>query len=337
MADADFWRDLSAQFRALPDDDGDFAIEWRVHAGEKEVRWKPFGTADTWGQFKVLAAFAGSALNPEVGNFETWLSLLKDAIPGRNTRSVRRYNSDETTLNFTEGFIPHPCAASALRCRVLEAKARGYKTGSIDTRSLFSAEAIKRIDRAKRKADEFTLEAQASIDRNGINPAGRKAKKKEHAGRLKSAEFIVRALHVEYSRLGLSDCEYEICINGEIESLWYLLKLHNSERLLLESKYSTQAELHVEQPAKPALTEKKIDDSPLLTVSQFEQLYSQMDFDCDTLAGLVRLHVRNVYRHRFGYAEPRPKNIRAYEKVFSKALNRQITLDSNSFKWPPLE
>ena len=55
MADADFWRDLSAQFRALPNDHGMFRIDWSVIVGTEGIHWKPFATASTLSQFEALA------------------------------------------------------------------------------------------------------------------------------------------------------------------------------------------------------------------------------------------------------------------------------------------
>jgi len=269
MANADFWRDLAAQFSNLPDDDGAFEIEWHVHADESRIRWTPSATGETWEQFKALATLAVSPLDPGSGGFETWLSLLKDSMPATSIVSVRRHNSDETTLEFKEGTIPHACAASALRCRVLEAEARGKIPCSNYTRTLLSAEAVKRIETAKREADKFTWEAQAIIDRRGIDLVSREAEIKEQGGRFKSAEFLIQAIRLEYSRLKLSAYEYEICINREIESIWKQAKLHYSERRLLESKYSSQAELHADQPTARTVAEESVDES---ASSGFERL-----------------------------------------------------------------
>jgi hypothetical protein len=124
VADADFWRDLAAKFRALPNDYGMFCAEWRCVEGEPRI-WTPRGTATVLAQFEVLAARAGAALDSESSDFRvTWLNLLRKESPNsRPATSGIEKRPDGTQARYVSGSIANVCEASANYCSELEGRA----------------------------------------------------------------------------------------------------------------------------------------------------------------------------------------------------------------------
>src|ERR1700674_4499357 len=118
MADADFWRDLAARFRALPNDHGLFCVDWKQLASGVRI-WIPRGTRSTMSQFDAVAARAGVAIDPTGADpRETWLEALIGTFPTANLTSA--ITQDEPP---SEGKIKDPCGASADLCNALELRA----------------------------------------------------------------------------------------------------------------------------------------------------------------------------------------------------------------------
>lgn len=60
--------------------------------------------------------------------------------------------------------------------------------------------------------------------------------------------------------------------------------------------------------------------------SQIMRLRAECNMTAEELAGAMGMDVRQIYRHQAGETSPRAGNLRAYEKVFSDALHRDVTM-----------
>jgi hypothetical protein len=334
MADAEFWRDLALKFRALPSDDGTFRIDWSTVVGEPGVQWKPFASDNTRVQFELLARRAGLALEPESKDFLlVWFNLLKESSASHVARKAVTLSIDDGDTNHetVHGSIADPCGASAIRCSVLEADAGKKKQGKTthlpnDTRTLLPQEALKRVDRAHVEADRFVWEAEALIDAQRLSRSGVQANTERNQGHLKKARFILEALQAEYSRLSLSDSEYRLCINGEIEAASNSLELYDSQRRLLETEFFFQ----LEAVAESSTPDKTIPEAATVPkaesiAEQLNRLREECRWTIEELAWKSHLGARSVQRHLAG-GKPYDRNITAYEQAFSKQLKRQVVI-----------
>jgi hypothetical protein len=64
--------------------------------------------------------------------------------------------------------------------------------------------------------------------------------------------------------------------------------------------------------------------------AQLIQLRDECRMTAEELAGELDVKVRSVYRHFSGAAIPRKRHIRGYERIFSKALKRQVVIEQTS-------
>ena len=71
---------------------------------------------------------------------------------------------------------------------------------------------------------------------------------------------------------------------------------------------------------------------PESVAEQLERLREESRLTVEKLAGLVKIEPRSVYRHLSGKASPRVGHIGAYERAFSKLLQRKIVISKTSPK-----
>ena len=145
MADSDFWRDLVAKFRALPNDYGMFCVEW-CRVEDEPTIWTARGTTTTLAQFAALAVRAGAALDSESSDFRaTWLDALRKESPDSRTPiSGTEKRPDGTQARCVSGRIANVCEASANYCsdlegRALEMKSQGRQRGEENRKAERSA------------------------------------------------------------------------------------------------------------------------------------------------------------------------------------------------------
>lgn len=66
--------------------------------------------------------------------------------------------------------------------------------------------------------------------------------------------------------------------------------------------------------------------------AEINGLREECRFSCEELAELVELDPTSVFRHISGKSVPRLKNIAAYERVFSKKLERKVVIEITPVK-----
>jgi hypothetical protein len=129
MADSQFWRDMEARFRAIPDPTGDLRADWNYVIGS--------GGPGTWRlaaglspsvrvRFEALARLAGVAIdNPAISDpLIAWLHALRLASPDYrpDLYYVEMQDGTEGAHHLT-GTVRRVCEASADQCCVLESRA----------------------------------------------------------------------------------------------------------------------------------------------------------------------------------------------------------------------
>ena len=81
------------------------------------------------------------------------------------------------------------------------------------------------------------------------------------------------------------------------------------------------------KPAKQSIQPEQQPEVPI--GRQLELLREECGITVEDLAEAIDLKTRSVYRHLSGEAVPRRRNLAAYERLFSKRLERLIRLTTS--------
>jgi len=98
-------------------------------------------------------------------------------------------------------------------------------------------------------------------------------------------------------------------------------EFNEEQRNKLATKVQTQAEPKPIQEPVPA---QRLSET---TAAQIQRLRLECKWSIEDLAGKTGFDVRTVSRHLAGRTVPRLRNIVAYERIFSKALKRQVVIN----------
>jgi hypothetical protein len=197
-----------------------------------------------------------------------------------------------------------------------------------DPQNLLSVEARKRIQRALIETDKIVWEAEVAIEAKGLDRHGPKAKKLRNKASFDKARAMMRVFRAEFSRLGIRDRQYRQIMHDEIDSASSSLQLSGAQRRLLENESFFQEDQPAHRapvttsppPAKPTGKAESV-------AVQIDRLRRECQLPADDLAEKVGMDIRTVRRHLNGGAIPHDRNIWAYQRVFSKLLNRQVVIN----------
>jgi DNA-binding XRE family transcriptional regulator len=110
---------------------------------------------------------------------------------------------------------------------------------------------------------------------------------------------------------------------SEIEAASYSLQLSGAQRHLLETEFFFPEEKATRpRPATNRRTSVKADTLG----SQINRLRQECHLTVDELAEKIDIDVRSVRRHLKDDSVPYDRHIWAYQRLFSKLLNRQVVL-----------
>jgi hypothetical protein len=203
-----------------------------------------------------------------------------------------------------------------------------------DPKNLLSVEARKRIQRAIIEADKFTWQAEILIEQLNLEGrTGRKANFLRSEANFNKAKAALSVYRSEFSRLDIPEQKYREIMRDEIEGASNSLQLSAAQRQLLETEFffpedrSTWPQLpKATQPTIPSLSLQK----PETIGSQINRLRDECRLSVEELAEQVKLETRSVQRHIADVHIPHNRHLRAYERTFSKLLNRQVVISKTS-------
>lgn len=196
-----------------------------------------------------------------------------------------------------------------------------------DPRNRLSTEARQRVLRAHLESERIQLEAEADVEARRLS--GVKARSAITKADVKAARFALKVLSKEYSDAGLTHQEYWAAMKEEIEGAANSLELTGIQRRLLESEFFVPPEKKTAHPpTRPALPQpSKTADT---VAAQIDRLRKECQLTVDKLAELIEIDVRSVRRHLKGDSVPYDRHLWAYERLFSKLLNRQVVISKLS-------
>jgi DNA-binding XRE family transcriptional regulator len=96
-----------------------------------------------------------------------------------------------------------------------------------------------------------------------------------------------------------------------------------------DSAERTPAESFAPNPTL-AVGKEEASDNGEPIAAQIKRLQAECDITAADMAEALEVDERSIYRHLAGKAKPRRKQIKAYEKLFSKLLQRSVTLRTSA-------
>lgn len=306
MADSAFWRERAAEFQLVPDygtlrADGHYTVgsgrawTWQLAGGANEFIRSTFETLARRAAFELA-----DAATPDL--LVAWLEAIrKEHINFRSPQIATEVQPDGTEgPQYVLGTIEQVCNASVILCRKLESDAlqaefeekqrNNPKNWSDFHQMIEAAESFKELRNApvKRISEDFARKMLAQI--HGIKP-------EEVTQEL--INFEVSGLLPFYPRIEVVPSATQ------------------QESPTPEAKPSDQAE---PKPVSAAPPEETI-------AAQLQRLRLECNWSAEKLSEAVDFDLRTVTRHLAGRTIPHLRNISAYERVFSKALKRQVVIN----------
>jgi len=196
-----------------------------------------------------------------------------------------------------------------------------------DPQNRLSKRTRRRILRAHVEGDTFQWEAEDSILSQHLDSYGVTAGMERSKANLKKARHVLAVMRSEFSKLGLKDNEYRECMNTEIDAAANSLQLNDAQRRLLESQFFFPEEITTPPPEAPSANVAQQSGEIATVGTQILTLREECRWTIEDLAQAVNLHPVTVSRHHSGEITPRPRTLTAYERVFSKKLQRQVVIN----------
>jgi hypothetical protein len=315
MATSDLWRDLAAEFRALP---GGSALrgDWDYTSG-RPCQWRFAGTSPSiHTRFEALARRAACEMpNPKYSDsLLSWLEAIREnsAQPGTTSTYSEQYGDGSEGPVHVVGSLHNLCEESAIYCNRLESEARQREfeekqRNNPKNWSQFRQmyEAFKRVKEVRQEPperipEEFVRDAIARI--HGIKPED------------------VTAQQIRFEVAGL------LPIYPHIE-LIPTAPPNTPSSATAPGSEQQQESKPIPRPETPKPTATA---APETIAQQIQRLREECRWSVEQLAESSGLSPRQVARHISGESTPHPRNIHAYERAFSKRLKREVVLNQMS-------
>ena len=145
---------------------------------------------------------------------------------------------------------------------------------------------------------------------------------------LKAARSVLKVLSKEYDDAGLTLREFWDAMKLEIEGVATSFELYDSQRRLLETEFFVPQQKPVLAKTLAATPRPwaipQVAPKTEAVGAQIDRLRKECQLTPDDLAEGVEIDVRSVRRHLSGDSVPYDRNLWAYERLFSKLLQRQV-------------
>lgn len=309
MADSAFWRNLAAEFRALPNA-GILRADWdyQMHSDPSVSTWSFAGPESSCIQFQALARRGASELqiNKITDLLIKWLEILKSFNAQLGHLSYYVAVNDDGT----EG--PH------------------HLTGSISPVCLISADYCNRLES---EAIQQEFEAKQRNDPRNWSPlraqfeAFKKIKELHSGPHERIPESLVRDTLAQ--KLGIRP--EEVTPKQINLAVVDLLRDYPAITLVPTTQSPSQCVPEVpsisEEPSAPNPDEGNPPVASEESVpTQLQRLRHECRWTIEDLSAATNISSRQVARHLSGEFKPLARNISAYERAFCKRLKRQVVI-----------
>jgi hypothetical protein len=322
MANSEFWRELAISFKSVPEL-YEFTAFRQYYMGQRyfsptsitEPDWQLQATPIALAEFRAMA-IRGATMLPPLRTSDlavTWLEALwKEANEGPVRSGIpilggnRVWSSDPAKIVPAgpielRGKIDHVFQASSALCRKSESEALQIEF-----------EENKRNDPRNWSPLRANFEAFRAIKELHARPPER------------IPESLVRRTIAD--QIGIKPEEVTPRqINLAVASL---VPFYHSLELIPDSSPGAPDAPPDDQPTATHDEPKAIPPSPPeeTIAEQLKRLRGECGLTIPKLAELVHIDPRTVDRHLAGESTPYPRNISAYERVFSTNLKRQVLI-----------
>jgi len=210
-----------------------------------------------------------------------------------------------------------------------------------DPQNLLSIEARERINRVMIASEKFIWEAEIKIDKRKLDRDGDEAYSLRNEAHFQKAKTCLAAFWKEFSHIEIPLKRYWDCMRDEIESASNSLQLSDFQRRLLETEFFLPEERVLHAKPRKASSPPVIKKSQTSIATQIESLPSpksptvgpqinnlreECHLTVEELAEHIQMDTRSVQRHIASERIPYARHLRAYERVFSKLLNRHVVI-----------
>jgi hypothetical protein len=195
-----------------------------------------------------------------------------------------------------------------------------------DPKNRLSAQARRRVSRARIECNRIQWEAHATADARHLSDE--KTRYLVNQADLKGARMVLKVLAAEYVDAGLNLKEFWAAMRDEIEGAANSLSLYDTQRRLLDAEFLTPPEQKVS--ARPRPLAASTAPKPDTVGAQINRLREECHLAADELAVKIGVDVRSVRRHLKDSSVPYDRTLWAYETLFSKLLNRKVVINKMS-------
>jgi DNA-binding transcriptional regulator YiaG len=308
MADSSFWRDLANQFRTLP-------VECKMLRADRypvdditdELSgWELTGTATAKALVDALARRAGSEIQAPLSSdlLAAWLEALikRGGVQFSGQIITTGTNPDGTARpKQTIGSLYELPEHSANYCKMLESDALQSE-----------AEEKRRNDPKNWPRFRAEYEVFKTLRDNMTGPH-------EQVPEAFVRDAISRKLGIKPEEVTWDQLRHEVA---------GLLPYYPAITLLPDPGSKLDLRGNLRRRRKRRRRSRKSHPTRKETVGQqIQRLRKESNLTVDQLAEKVGLDVRNVTRHISGKTKPRLSNLAAYERLFSEALGRKVTIE----------
>lgn len=307
MADSSFWRDLANQFRALPIECKSLrADRYPVDDITDELsHWELTGTATAEALVGALARRAALEIQDPLSSdlLAGWLeALIKRGGVEFHSQVISTGNNPDGTARpkRTIGSLYKLPEHSANYCKMLESEA-------------LQAEAEEKRRNDPKNWSPFRAEYGVFKKLRDMTTGPHEQVPETFVRDVISRRLGIKPEDVTWGQIrhevtGLFPYYPAITVLPDPGS-----KLQPSSNLLRRKRKRKSRPTHKETVAE-----------------QIQRLRKESNLTVDELAEKVGVDVRNVTRHISGKTKPRLSNLAAYERVFSEALGRKVTIKKMS-------
>jgi hypothetical protein len=307
MAVSDFWRDLAAEFRALPGANylrGDW--DYAANSGRPH-QWRLAGASpSTNARFEALARRAASEMpNPEYSDaFISWLEAVRKNShqPGIvGNYSEQNDDGSEGPVHVV-GSLHNLCEESAIYCNQLESDARQKEFEEKQRNDPRNWSQFRQQYEASRSIREIISEPAERISEEWVRST------------------IARMQGIKPEDVTRKQIAFEV--SGLLSSTKRHIEMIPSAPQ--EPPSIPEPDGKLSGPAEP----KPVPAAPPeeTVAAQLQRLRDECRWTITELAEAADLSTRQVARHLSGKFQPLPRNISAYERAFNKRLKRQVVI-----------
>jgi hypothetical protein len=176
------------------------------------------------------------------------------------------------------------------------------------------------------ESERIRWEAEAKMEGSGL--PHKEATYIINQAYLESARTVLKVLAEGYANAGLGLQEFQKIMKFEIDGAVSSLRLTGIQQRYLETEFFIPPERKLLESSTPTALREPEPPKVVETIgAQINRLREEAShLSEEELAEKTGLDIRTVQRNIANETTPSGRNLRAYERVFSKLLNRQVVI-----------